>query len=366
MAKQDSKSPAVPVTEDNFTRAETHLYFRNSIKGGGTGKFHHIREPMSIDNQTVIRANRDTLYSSGVFDLDAGPVTVTLPDTGGRFMSLMAIDEDEYAPGTVYAPGKFTYTKEQVGTRYVLLAVRTFVNPNDPADVEKAHALQDKLMAEQERTGTFEFPNWDPVSQKQVREELIKRAASLSDTKGMFGPRGKVDPERHLIGAATGWGGNAPQDALYLTIVPPNNDGKTVHRLTVSGDVPVDGFWSISVYGADGYFHKNDQNSYSINNVTARKSADGSVTIQFGGCDGKTSNCIPITPGWNYWVRLYRPRKEVMNGSWTFPEAQPVTQLQPWAEREVTSPAARESRDASRTDEQRAPVRGKAPSADRA
>ena len=49
-----------------------------------------------------------------------------------------------------------------------------------------------------------------------------------------------------------------------------------------------------------------------------------SVDIQFGGCDGKAMNCIPITPGWNYIVRLYRPRAEILNGSWKFPEPQPM------------------------------------------
>jgi hypothetical protein len=28
--------------------------------------------------------------------------------------------------------------------------------------------------------------------------------------------------------------------------------------------------------------------------------------------------------GWNYMVRLYRPRPEILNGTWKFPEAQPV------------------------------------------
>ena len=212
-----------------------------------------------------------------------------------------------------------------MGTRYVLLGLRTFVDPNDPKELETVHALQDSARADQPGTGTFEFPNWDPVSQKKMREDLIKRAASLPGTKGMFGQRGKVDPERHLIGAATGWGGNAPEDALYLTVVPAKNDGETVHRLTVTGDAPVDGFWSISVYGGDGYFHKNDQQAYSINNVTAKKAPDGSVTIQFGGCDGTVANCIPVTAGWNYWVRLYRPRKEALSGAYRFPEAVPVT-----------------------------------------
>jgi hypothetical protein len=118
-------------------------------------------------------------------------------------------------------------------------------------------------------------------------------------------------------------GGNAPKDATYLTVVPKKNDGQTVHKLTIKGEVPVDGFWSITVYGADGYLHKNDQDSYSINDVTAKKDDDGSVTIRFGGCDGAAINCIPVTPGWNYWVRLYRPRKEILDGTWKFPEAQP-------------------------------------------
>ncbi len=56
--------------------------------------------------------------------------------------------------------------------------------------------------------------------------------------------------------------------------------------------------------------------------ITAKKAGDGSVAIQFGGCDGKIPNCLPITKGWNYMVRLYRPRAEVLNGSWHFPEAQ--------------------------------------------
>ncbi|MCY1433942.1 hypothetical protein D9M71_499840 [compost metagenome] len=86
-------------------------------------------------------------------------------------------------------------------------------------------------------------------------------------------------------------------------------------------DVPVDGFWSTTVYTADGYFQPNAQNAYSLNSITAKRSADGSVTIQFGGCDGQVSNCLPITSNWNYLVRLYRPRAEILDGKWAFPQA---------------------------------------------
>ena len=89
-------------------------------------------------------------------------------------------------------------------------------------------------------------------------------------------------------------------------------------------DVPVDAFWSISLYNAEGYFQKNDLNAYSLNNITAKKNDDGSVSVQFGGCDGKIPNCLPIMKGWNYTVRLYRPRAQILSGMWKFPEAQPV------------------------------------------
>ena len=88
------------------------------------------------------------------------------------------------------------------------------------------------------------------------------------------------------------------------------------YELTVR-DVPVDGFWSISVYNADGYFEPNDRNAYSVNNITATPNDDGSVTVRFGGADD-LPNMIPIMDGWNYLVRLYRPRGEILDGSWTF------------------------------------------------
>ena len=95
------------------------------------------------------------------------------------------------------------------------------------------------------------------------------------------------------------------------------------YKLTVR-DVPVDGFWSISVYNADGFFEPNDRNAYSVNNVTATPNDDGSVTVHFGGCADDRPNCLPIMDGWNYTVRLYRPRPEILDGSWTFPAIDPA------------------------------------------
>lgn len=118
-------------------------------------------------------------------------------------------------------------------------------------------------------------------------------------------------------------GGNPDKDATYLNITPAKNDGKTIYKLDVR-DVPVDGFWSISVYNSQGYFEKNPYDAYSLNNVTAQKNEDGSIGIQFGGCDGKITNCLPTTDGWNYTVRLYRPGKAILDGTWKFPDPKAV------------------------------------------
>lgn len=316
---------AIPVTVENFIRAETDLYFGTvALKENGFGKFEHHRELASIDVQPIIRMNRDTLYSAMVVDLDAGPVTITLPDSGKRFMAMQVLDEDQYSRAAVYAPAKRTYTRKEVGTRYMIAGVRTFVDPTDTEDIKRVHALQDGLKVEQPKgPGKFETPKWDPVSQKKVRDALIVLGTTLTDTSRSFGMKNEVDPVQRLISAATTWGGNPRKDAMYLNYTPARNDGTTIYRLKL-GDVPVDGFWSISLYNADGYFQKNDLNAYTLNNVTSKKSPDGSVTVQFGGCDGKIVNCLPIMKGWNYTVRLYRARSEILNGKWKFPEAQPA------------------------------------------
>lgn len=310
---------AVPVTVENFTRAESDKMFA----AHGTkafGKFFHYRELVPLDSQHVQRPNRDTLYSVGIFDLDAGPVTIILPDAGRGFMSLTPFSEDHYTSGSVYGAGEHSFTREDVGTRYVMLGVRTFVDPNDDADIARVHALQDAIEVRQSSAGSFDFPNWDLVGQKKIADALTVLGSTLPDFNGAAGVKGEVDPIRHLIVTATGWGLNLPRDAMYLNVTPESNDGKTVYRLGVR-DVPVDGFWSISLYNAEGYFQANPQNAYSINNITAKKESDGSVVIQFGGCDGSVANCLPIMPGWNYMVRLYRPWPEILDGTWKFPDA---------------------------------------------
>jgi hypothetical protein len=311
---------AEPVTVDNFKRAETHFYMKNRADAGCFAKLCHERSPKPADQQDVVRLNRDTLYSSGVYDLSS-PVTVVLPEPNGRFQSLLLINEDHYNPVVAYGPSTVTLTQESVGTRYAFLAFRTFMDPNSPKDIAAAHKLQDKIVVRQDAPGKLELTDWDASQRDELRDMLKGVAKYGGGPKGRFGTPETTTPVKHLIGTAAGWGGNPEEAAIYLSTYPVKNDGNLPHVLRLK-DIPVDAFWSVTVYNAKG-FYEAPENAASVNSVTAKRDKDGTAVIHFGG-DAKAANYLRIMPGWNYVVRLYRPRQEVIDGSWTLPAAEPV------------------------------------------
>ena len=104
---------------------------------------------------------------------------------------------------------------------------------------------------------------------------MIARSDTLPDLRYAAGANNTaVDPIRRIAAAASGWGLNPDRDAVYLNVFPDRNDGRTPYRLTVR-DVPVDAFWSLTVYTAQGFFNANPLHAYSINSVTGMKGADG-------------------------------------------------------------------------------------------
>jgi hypothetical protein len=178
---QSAASGPVTVTVDNFVRAESDRTMAGMVNMGGFGRFDHTREPLPLDKQVAARGNRDTLYSIAVFDLAAGPVTITLPDAGNRFLSMIVIDEDHYAHAVVYDAGRHTYDQAAIGTRYVLMGLRILVDPARPADLTQVHALQDAVQVGQLDPGRFQVPDWDPASHAKVREALLVLNSTLPD-----------------------------------------------------------------------------------------------------------------------------------------------------------------------------------------
>lgn len=302
---------------DNFARAETDRMFHDLQRNaGGVGRFLHNREPASVEEQAVIRMNRDTLYSFAVVDATAG-ATLTLPEHGDRYLSAMVVNEDHYIDAVFHDPGDYEITAERFGTPYVVVAVRTLVDPADPTDIAAVAAIQDAISLATGADATpFESPEYDTASLDETRDALLALARNLTGFDRTFGAKHEVDPVRHLIGTAAGWGGLPSSEASYLGVDPRLPVG--TYELTVA-DVPVDGFWSISVYNAKGFFEPNERGAYTVNNITGVRNADGSTTVRFGDYPADVPNAIPIAEGWNYLVRLYRPRAEIADGSWSFP-----------------------------------------------
>jgi hypothetical protein len=202
----------------------------------------------------------------------------------------------------------------------VTAAARVLVDPADAEDVSAVTALQDQLVLQAGASEPFEPSEFDGASLAATRTALLQLATGLHGSEAMFGTKAEVDPVRHLIGTAAGWGGLPEVEAKYLFVDPRLPVGR--YQLTVR-DVPVDGFWSISLYNAEGYFPNTGQ-PVSINSVTAARDSDGSITVRFGDWDDPTPNRLPIADGWNYLIRLYRPHPEVLDGSWSFPTVEPT------------------------------------------
>ena len=306
---------AVLVNVDNFVRAESDRMFAAvAAAAGGSGILNHNKVPTPLEDQPIIRMNRDTLYSAAIVDIIEG-AELEIPEVGDRYVSVMIVNQDHFINKVFHTPGKHALDIAEFGTDFVLVAARILVDPENPADVAEVNALQDALRLSSVSTREFELPDYDQTSFNATRNSLRELAKGLGGLDRCFGKKDDVDPVRHLIGAAAGWGGLPEAEATYLNVAPDLPVEK--FSLTV-GEVPVDGFWSLSLYNAEGFFQENPQGVYSINNITGVPNADGTITINFGGSPDEP-NALPIMDGWNYLVRLYRPRAEILDGSWRFP-----------------------------------------------
>jgi hypothetical protein len=304
---------SIIVNADNFVRAESDLMFSRILAAAGAvNRWHHFRELSPIDQQPIVRQNRDTLYSAAIVDL-ADPVTLVVPASAERYLSVMVVNQDHYIPAIFHEPGEYVLTEADLGSRYVMLGSRILVDPADPADIAEVNNLQDGLGLLATSSTEFVLPDYDTESMATTRNALIALSDGLPDFTGSFGRADEVSPVRHLIGAASGWGGLPDYEAHYLNVVPGLPVGEYQLRIV---DPPVDAFWSISLYNAEGYFEANELGVNNINSVTAAQDEDGAITIRLGVAPDGHPNYLPIMDGWNYMIRLYRPRPEVLDGTW--------------------------------------------------
>ena len=322
----ETATAITPVTKANYAAAETEVilaeYVRKIAKdtcSSGVGTFMHLKKGMDPADRTILRPNFDTLYSFSVLDLES-PATVVLPQVD-RYQILEVIDEEHWIPLIADKPGRYTLTKESVGSRYAFVFVRTQVNMQDPADLKAAGAVQDQIVLEQASKGNFVSPNrYDMKEILALRADYNERMAPEGVTSEMaFGKKGELSEELRNFGVAIGWGGLPKQGAVYPF---PKVVNSTDPQVLVLKDVPIDprAFWSVTVYDKEGFaVGKN----YNVNSAFAKANDKGEYVIRLGG-DPSQDNYLDIYPGWNVAVRIYSPTQTYFNGSWTPPQFQPA------------------------------------------
>ena len=307
-AEQD-QSQAVIVTRENYPLVETHRQMAITQKNaGGVNKFDHKRAVPSVEDQPVIRMNRDTLYSMAIVDTTKG-ATVTLPEANGRYISLMYLDENHRVYDMVYTAGPHEIPSH---SDHMYALVRTGVRAGDAADLAEIHKLQDQIKLEAGSSTPFEPISFDKESYEKTHHGILKSFADLGagDTEKMFGTEDYVDPELYLIGTAIGWGGATWKDNIYQ--FSPGFTNFEGHSTTFADPKNTGGFWSITVYDKGGFMFDKVAN---VNSETAVKNPDGTFTVNFGR-DGEVNN-IPIkndSGGWGAAMRQYTPSQAVIDG----------------------------------------------------
>jgi len=309
------------VTPANYIRAETDRNFTNivALAGGRINTLYHFRAPTPVDKQTVVRMNKDTLYSAAIVDTSGG-ATVTLPQPDkGRYMSALLIDNDHYAPRVIYSPGTHALPTD---TKYLAVAIRTQVfNPDDPKELALVNRLQDQVVITAKSAEPFPPMKWEPQSLARLTKQYEDESRRYPSWKGMMGPRGSVNEAERHIAAAAAWGLFPERDATYLNYAgahPANVCHTAIYPVPENG-----AFWSITVYGADGYMKSANA---ILNSSNAKLNANNTVTAFFGSKEvcGDVPNRIDVSEGWNFLMRIYRPGPSVLNGSYVLPKAQPV------------------------------------------
>jgi hypothetical protein len=253
------------VTSENYIRAETDFAFADFQKntGGKVNEFFYITEPTPLDQQTVVRMNKDTLYAGAVVDTEGG-ATVTIPEfPDDRYFSVYVIDNDHYAATVLYEPGTYQIPGD---TKYVSLIQRIqLMDASDPEDVALVNKLQKSITINASSADSFPTPQWDKESMLALRAEYEKEFQKFDQYEpDWMGPRGEVNEDTRHLAVAGAWGLFPEKDAVYINYTGPSDPNQCY---TATYDVPENNaFWSITVYGNDG-FMKSENNIVNDRNV---------------------------------------------------------------------------------------------------
>lgn len=162
------------VSKDNFIAAESDKYFFEQQEKSGINHFTHDRQLLTMETQTVVRQNRDTLYSKSIWDTKGG-VTFELPILDS-YQALQVIDEQHRTVAVLYASegqNKVTITPDMLSSgQHVWVIARTQVASNDPADIKEGNLKQDMIKGTASSAERYTPKGFDQFDREKVRLAL--------------------------------------------------------------------------------------------------------------------------------------------------------------------------------------------------
>ena len=294
-----------------FIIAESRAFFADFIGRVGLNKFFHFPGLATAEDRFVVSPNNDTVYSVGIVNVTQG-FTLELPEMGDRFVSIHIVDENHMSPFYLYGGGVYAFSPDQFATDYVAIGVRTATDASE-SDLE---LVRDSLQPQYRISGaaeTDDMPRPDLETLATVRAALLQEYSKLESTFGAMQASTDMveDWEYFTYVTAGAWGLSPDETAMYKPYALPDSKGNTCYTATYQ-EVPVEEFFSITVYGPEKYLMSNQDNIVSSNRGLTTN-ADGSFTIAFGAeeCRSQAPN-YAYTPedGWSLLLRAYKPDVE--------------------------------------------------------
>lgn len=222
-----NESKTTPVTDENYSLAETDGIIEGYVKKiapatntNGVGVLIHYRKGADPKDRTIMRINFDTIYSWAIVDLTYA-AKLTMPETNGCYQSAWLITEEHYNPMAFNKHGEYKINKENNGSKYIMIAMRTQVNMRDPKDLSCVSELEDKLRIIQTDKGSYAASNkWnmDEILAMRAKYQRIEKEKGIT-SEMMFGKKEDLSLENHSAGAAYGWGGFTKDQAELLGVL---------------------------------------------------------------------------------------------------------------------------------------------------
>ncbi|MGF1756043.1 DUF1254 domain-containing protein [Vibrio makurazakiensis] len=289
---------AAPVTLDNYVVAESDWYFNGVQEKVGVNTWMHD-DPVAIDNQQVIRSNRDVVYSIAIVDVSEG-ATFTVPKSD-EFQIIHIIDEHHLFHQVVKNGEELTVSADDIQGEYVYLLART----RDNGDYDDTKNRQAKLHFQANSDRPYTSKGFDAEEVIAFRDELVRQVNAGEQPIAGHNAFGKtlkdVDPHNYLYAAAYGWGGLPMDTAQYVPLQVTSEQCQTWVIEKPALDWENNGYLSATFYGADGWIHENDfyiphsemtDNGNSLSFTTNCKVGSGNATVESGG---------------NFLIRMYLP-----------------------------------------------------------